>query len=225
MSSTLDPGTNPATDPAADGTADAAADATADATHPDVADAAGPEVEDPAARRRRGLKRSAADMVRSMAVIVGIVAVIVLVVPRPSQTPQRSVDVAMVARGAALSLSFSPAVPQVPAGWTATSAEVRNSADGITTWHVGYLTADGHYASIEQAAKVTPRWEEIMDSGGLPRDPQTIDGTTWEQRYKDVRDVYALIHRGAGRTTMVTSKGGGPEHAAALARGIPASLR
>jgi hypothetical protein len=160
-----------------------------------------------------------------MAVIVGIVAVIVLVVPRPNQTPMRRVDVPTVARGAALSLTFAPAVPAVPAGWTATSAEVRNSADGITTWHIGYLTADGHYASVEQAAKVTPRWEEIMDSGGLPREPQTIDGTTWEQRYKDVRNVYALIHRGEGRTTMITSKDGGLQNATVLARSIPATLR
>jgi hypothetical protein len=224
----LDPGTDPATPPdpgapadegvPAEGPAEDAAEGPADGP------AEGP-AEDPGARRRRGLKRSAADMVRSMLVIVGIVVVIVLVVPRPSQTPQRAIDVATVARGAALRLSFAPAVPRVPAGWSATSAEVRNSADGVTTWHIGYLTADGNYASIEQAAKVTPRWEEIMDSGGTPREPQTIDGTTWEQRYKDVRDVYALIHRGEARTTMVTSKGGGLKNATALARSIPAALR
>lgn len=165
-------------------------------------------------------------MVRSLLVIVGIVVVIVLAVPRPSQTPQRSVDVTSIAGGAVGRLGFEPAVPVgLPAGWVATSADVRDSANGITTWHIGYLTADGHYASIEQAARVTGRWEEILTSGGTPEEPQTIDGTTWEQRYKDVRSVHALIHRGPGRTTMVTSKDGGLDNAAVLARSIPAALR
>jgi hypothetical protein len=93
------------------------------------------------------------------------------------------------------------------------------------TWHIGYLTADGHYTSIEQAAKVTARWEEILTSGGTPKQPQTIDGTTWEQKFKDVRDVYSLIHRGPSRTTLVTSKGGGLQNAEVLARSIPVQLR
>jgi hypothetical protein len=165
-------------------------------------------------------------MLRTLLVILGIVLVIFLAVPRPNSMPPRNIDVPAAAEGARTRLGFAPAVPVgLPSGWTPTSADVRDSGDGIMTWHIGYLTADGHYASIEQAAKVTPRWEEILTSGGAPRPAQTIDGTTWDQRYKDVRDVYALIHRGQGRTTMVTSKGGGLANAAVLARSIPVSLR
>lgn len=207
MSSTLEPDTNPV-DPLAEG---------------DVADA---PPEDPGTRRRRALRQSATDMVRSLLVIIAIVVVIVLAVPRPSSTPARNVNVESIARGVAPDLGFEPAVPRgLPTGWTATQADVRNSADGIRTWHIGYLTPDGHYASVEQAAKVTPRWEEIMTSGGTPLAAQTIDGSTWEQRYKDVRDVYSLIHRGPTRTTLITSKGGGLANAAVLARSVPATLR
>jgi hypothetical protein len=185
----------------------------------------GVEPEDPRLRRRRGLRRSARDMLFSTLAIVGVVAVIVLLVPRPNALPIAAVDVAAVAQQAGERLGFEPAVPQyLPTGWIATSAEVRDSGDEILTWHIGYLTADGHYASVEQALKPTPEWENIMDSGGILRAPQAIDGTQWEQRYKDVRDVIALIHRG-GRTTMVTSKGGGLGNATVLARSIPATLR
>jgi hypothetical protein len=177
-------------------------------------------------RRRTGLQATARDMLLSMLAVLGIVLVIVLLVPRPNAQPIRAVDVASAAQNAAGRLSFAPAVPQgLPAGWVPTSADVRNSADGVETWHIGYLTPDGHYASIEQAANPTTQWEVIMDSGGTDRPPQVVDGTTWEQRFKDVRDVTALIHRGQGRTTMVTSKGGGLGNAEVLARAIPTPLR
>lgn len=178
----------------------------------------------PAARRRKALKQSAVDMVATMAVITAIVVGIVLLVPRPNAVPIKAVDVASAARVAAPRMGFTPGVPQgLPAGWTATSADVRNSADGIRTWHIGYLTADGHYASVEQAVSPSRQWEIILDSGGTDREPQTVAGVRWDQRFKDVRDVTALIRRGPGHTTMVTSKGGGLPNALLLAGSLPAS--
>ncbi|MDQ1287739.1 MAG: hypothetical protein QG622_1304 [Actinomycetota bacterium] len=175
---------------------------------------------------RRSWSRSARDLVLSLLVIIGMVAVIVALVPFPNSVPRQAVDVAAAARGSTGRLGFAPAVPgSLPSGWTATNVGVRRSADGITTWHIGYLTPDGHYASIEQAAEVTPRWLEIMDSGAVPVGTETVDGTTWERRYKDVRDVVALLHRGKDRTTLVTSKNGGTANAVTLARGIPVISR
>jgi hypothetical protein len=219
----LDPGTNPGewtvTDVPADGSA----------PDPAAVEEAPPipaGVQDPVERRRRALKKSAADMLRSLAVVAAIVAVIVLAVPRPTSVPWATADVDSAAKGAVATLQWEPAVPQnLPPGWKARNVYISRSADGILTWHIGYLTADGHYASIEQAAEVTARWEEILTSGGTPKQPQTIDGTTWEQKFKDVRDVCSLIHRGPSRTTLVTSKGGGLQNAEVLARSIPVQLR
>lgn len=162
-----------------------------------------------------------------MVVVVGVALVIVALVPRPNAQPIRSVDVAAAARAAAARLGFDPAVPQgLPSGWVVTEAGVRRSADdGIITWHIGYVTPDGHNASVEQAARVTPQWISIMDSGGLPRPSVQVDGTPWVQHYKDVRDVTALIHSGPDRTTMITSKVTGLADAELLARSIPASQR
>jgi len=226
----LDPGADPETPAVTDPSADPSADPQdGGALEHVAAGEARPQVpgqENPADHRGRGLKKSVADMLRSLAVIAGIVAVLVLVVPRPNSVPLVAVDVVATAEGAAKTLGWQPAIPQnLPAGWKATNAYVNNSGEGILTWHIGYLTADGHYASLEQAAKVTARWEEILTSGGTSRQPQTIDGTIWEQKYKDVRDVYALIHRGPGRTTMVTSKAGGLQNAEILARSLPVQLR
>lgn len=203
MSATANPGTEPGTE--------------------SEQDIAGEGLGGPQSRPSRP---SAQGIVVSSLVILGIAAGFTMLLPRPNSVPRHIVDVAQAAAGAGARLGFVPAVPAgLPPGWTATSAAVRDSADGITTWHIGYVTSDGHYASIEQAAEVTSRWEEIMDSGGTPIAPQTVDGTVWEQRYKDVRDVVALIHRGGSSTIMVTSKGGGLANATVLARSIPAPAR
>ena len=182
------------------------------------------EGDQPSQRRRKALKQSVVDMLVTMAVIMGIVIGIVLLVPRPNAVPIQAVDVAPAAGVAAAQMGFTPAVPQgLPAGWVPTRADVRDSGGGVRTWHIDLQTPDGHYASIEQAVAPSKQWEIILDSGGTDRAPQVIDGRTWDQRFKDVRDVTALILRGTGHTTMVTSKGGGLANALTLARSIPAS--
>ena len=161
-----------------------------------------------------------------MVVIILLAGAIWALVPRPNAEPLRAVDVAGAAARATGRLRFAPAVPQgLPAGWVPTSAGLRDSGDGVVTWHIGYVTPDGHYASIEQTAHANDQWEVIMDSGGAERPARVVDGTTWAQRFKDVRDVTALIHREQERTTMVTSKGGGLPSAEILARSIPATQR
>jgi hypothetical protein len=191
-----------------------------------AAEATGLAAEESARRRRTGLKTSPPDMALSLLVIVTLVAVIFGLVPQPNAQPIRNVDIAQVAQRAAPRLGFVPAVPRgLPAGWVATSADVRDGGDGITFWHVGYQTPDGHYASIEQGLRVTREWISIMDSGGVPRPSQVVAGTTWVQHYKDVREVTALIHEVQGRTTMITSKGGGLRNASVLAAAVPAPQR
>ena len=163
-------------------------------------------------------------MVLSLAVIAAIAVGIVLLVPRPNGVAPVEVDVVSVAAGARAELGFSPAAPtDLPPGWRVTSAGIRHSIDGVTTWHVGYLTPSGGNASIEQAVRPSAQWEIILDSGGLDRPAVTVDGRSWEQRFKDVRHVTALIRRGATHVTMVTSKNGGLDEAVILAHGVPAS--
>jgi hypothetical protein len=192
-------------------------------TTPEVKPDAG-EQEAAIARRRRALAASAMDMARSLAVIVAIVGVVVLLVPRPNARPVAAVDVAGPAAGSTSRLGFAPAVPQgLPDGWKAINVAVRNSTGDALTWHVGFLSPEGRSASIEQAVHPSKQWEIVLDSGGTDRAPQTIDGRTWSQEYKVGRDVTALIYRGEGHTTMVTSKGGGLQDATLLARSIPAS--
>lgn len=174
-----------------------------------------------AARRRSALRQSVTDMLRTMAVILAIVAVIVLLVPRPTSVPQVRVDVAQAASEARSTMGFAPSVPVLPAGWTPTQAEVRSGADGVVTWHVGFQTAGGRYAALEQAARSTYNWENILTSGGEKVGTVEVSGLDWEHVVRADRAVDALIHRGANRVTLVTSKEGGLAEATALAASLP----
>lgn len=174
-----------------------------------------------AARRRSALRQSVTDMLRTMAVILAIVVVIVLLVPRPTTVPQERVDVARAASEARSALGFAPSVPVLPAGWTPTAAEVRSGADGVVTWHIGFQTAGGRYAAVEQAGRSTYSWENILTSGGDKVGTVQVSGLQWEHVVRADRDVDALIHRGENRVTLVTSKEGGLAEATALAASLP----
>jgi len=171
--------------------------------------------------RRSALGRSVADMLRTMLVILALVAGIVLLVPRPTSVPQVRVDVAQAASQARSTLGFAPSVPVLPAGWTPTQAEVRSGADGVVTWHLGFQTAGGRYAALEQAERSTYSWENILTSGGDRVGTVKVSGLDWEHVVRADRAVDALIHRGANRVTLITSKEGGLAEATALAAALP----
>lgn len=167
-------------------------------------------VEDPAVRRRQALRKSAADMLRTLAVVVAVVVGIVLLVPRPNSVNQPPVDVARAAAAAADGLGFTPAVPAgLPPGWSATSAKVQRGTDGVATWHVGYLTPAGRAGGYVQAARPTPAWENAQVTDGAEQGTVDVGGTAWLTRSRLDRGITSLVLRGTGPrdvTTIVTGR-------------------
>jgi hypothetical protein len=153
--------------------------------------------------------------------VFGVVVGGVLLIPRPNAVPLQLVDVATAARAAAPELGFSPSVPDGPPGWTATAAVLRHGSSGIATWHVGFLTARGTYAGIEQATRSTFTWENALDSGGTKVGTVDVDGMTWDHMEKAERDTTSLILRRPDRVTLITAKGGGLADALTLVRSLP----
>lgn len=98
-------------------------------------------------------RKTVNNLVFSLLVSLGLVLVIVLVVPRGTDTfAERSVDVAGLAADASPGVGRPLLAPATPEGWKAKQAELRHSAaDGITYWYVGYTTEHEAYASVVQA--------------------------------------------------------------------------
>jgi hypothetical protein len=169
-------------------------------------------------------------MIRTLLVILAVVALVYFLVPRPNQIVQPAADVGAAAAAAHDELGFAPLVPQgLPDDWVPTEAAVRNAADGIREFHIGYRVGtgvtDNAYAGVEQATRSTKRWLEINDAGGTKVGEVRIDGNTWEQLVKAERNYTSLLLRRPNQVILVTSKNGGLPNAEILARAlrVPAS--
>jgi hypothetical protein len=164
-------------------------------------------------------------MIRTMLVVLAVVAVIWALVPRPNRIVQPGADVAGAAATAQQDLGFSPLVPQgLPPDWVATEAAVRNAADGIKDFHIGYTSTQGQ-AGVEQSTSLTARWLQINDAGGRAVGRVVVDGVTWVQLYKPERNYTSLLLRRPNQVILVTSKNGGVSQATVLVRAlhVPAS--
>ncbi|MBB2900205.1 hypothetical protein FHR75_000993 [Kineococcus radiotolerans] len=159
----------------------------------------------PRGPRRGGNVQS---MVLSMAVILALVAVVIWLVPRPNAIEQPAVDVVNAAQGAAGDLSFAPAVPAGPAGWTPTSANVNRSTDDVITWHVGYRTDEGEYLALEVARDTTPGWLKAQTQSGAAQGTRAVRGQDWNAYLQEDRRRYSLVRTQDGVSVLVTGEGG-----------------
>jgi hypothetical protein len=144
-------------------------------------------------------------MLRSLLVVGAFVVLLVVIVPRPSAVNQPPIDVTGTAQGAATEAGFPIDQPVgLPDEWKATAAYLLNATDGISTWHVGYETADAQYAALEQAANVTFDWTSVSTGGGTPAGTQDVDGVTWTRLMHDNRLQRTLLLKQGDVTTLVT---------------------
>jgi hypothetical protein len=169
-------------------------------------------------------------MIRTLLVILAVVAVVYFLVPRPSRVVQPAADVGGAVAAAGSGLGFTPLVPQgLPADWVPTEAGVRNGADGIKEFHIGYRVGtdvhDNAYAGVEQATSSTDHWLRVNDANGTKVGDVVIDGTTWEQLSRPERAYTSLLLRRPNQVILITSKNGGLAQAEVLARAlhVPAS--
>ena len=123
-----------------------------------------------------------ADMVRSMAVVLALVGVIVLVSTRPHPDAVKVVETAPVVAMAAAQAEFPVVAPQnLPDGWRATSARwepTERSADAPVL-HLGYVTPSEQYAQVSQSTATSPRYLAEQTGDGVSTGSKDIAGTVW----------------------------------------------
>ncbi|MBO1900707.1 DUF4245 domain-containing protein [Leucobacter weissii] len=131
-------------------------------------------------------RKTVNNLVFSLIVTVALSIVIVLVVPRGTDTWSRhAVDVPAAASAAAASASRTLVAPEVPEGWLAKQAEVRSAPSGdIRYWYIGYTTANGAYAAVvqaftETAAPVDDTWIAQQLEAQTPTGAERIGGLDW----------------------------------------------
>lgn len=148
------------------------------------------------------------NLVRSLLVVLGLVAVLVFLVPRVSSLSGPPVDV----HATGLQVKEQTGWPIVearglPKGWTATAARFIRGTDGKMTWLAGYQTPAGEYASVEQTADSSAAWIEAQTNRARATGDREIAGRTWKSFERGAKVQNSLLHVPADRgelTTLVT---------------------
>lgn len=110
-------------------------------------------------RRQKALRSTAWDMVRSMAVIIGLVVVVLWMLPNSPDIQQPEVDLAKAAAGAQERVDYRPVVPELPEGWRVNATRV-DTAYAAPTWTISYLSPRGDRATVVQTEPVVKAWTE-----------------------------------------------------------------
>ena len=157
-------------------------------------------------------RKTVNNLVFSLLVTVGLVAVIYLMVPRAEGNfAELSIDVEQAASQAGADRPL--AVPDVPETWKAKQATLR-STDGVSFWQVHYTTENDTYASIVQAyrtdgAEVSPQWVSEKLESQTPTGAEQISGVDWiayeypERRADQVNMRFGFEALIAGDTVLV----------------------
>ncbi|TFC90994.1 MULTISPECIES: DUF4245 domain-containing protein [Cryobacterium] len=144
------------------------------------------------------------NLVLSLLATLGMVFVLVLIVPRSEAPLNRAVDFAAVAEQVQIGIDEPLLVPELPADWTANSAQWRaGGTDKIPSWNIGLLTPANEYIGLTQALGANPSWlaNELNDTAASGT--VTIAGVTWDVH----RNPEPEKDRGNFESALVTAAG------------------
>jgi hypothetical protein len=144
-------------------------------------------------------------MVRSLLVILGMVAVLVAVVPRTQSIKQPPVDAVSVVADAVRQSGLPFETPVgLPDGWSATNARYAASTDGLPTWQAGWSTPSGGYVAIRQTKNASPAWLQAATSGGTQTGTTELVGRTWTRFYDAANKRTSLVWVPSGAETATS---------------------
>jgi hypothetical protein len=160
-------------------------------------------VDQPSARS----SRTAMDMVRSMAVVLGFIGAIWLLslVSRHHVTdPVQPVDYSgqlAIARDTAAYPVLAPR--SLPSGWEATSVDAEGDSTQFT-WHLGFLINRDDYVGLEQSNSTAAQYVTATIGDDTPEGRQDIGGVSWRRLVDPDSGDHSLVRVTPSDTTIVT---------------------
>ncbi len=163
-----------------------------------------PDVQ-PTGRPNARLRQTAWDMVRSMAVVLVVVFVIVLLAWRPEPEAVKVVETGPTIALAAREAQFPVVAPSdLSDGWRATSVrwEPTEESRSERVLHIGYVTPADEYAQVSVAPVADEDYLDEQTSAGSPTGTQAVGDATWQRWETDERRSLVLVD---GSTATVVS--------------------
>ncbi len=127
----------------------------------------------------RRAKQTVRNLVFSMLATLGVVALIVLGVPRDDSSLIQKIDYLSVASEAESSLAKDVLSPTIPPTWWSNAARIEKQL-GLDVWYVGFVTESSQFIALSQAFDSNPSWEADVLAGNAMTGTREIVGLTWE---------------------------------------------
>lgn len=154
----------------------------------------------PTGRPNARLLQTVGDMVRSIAVVLAVVGVILFLSHRAQPDPVREVSMTNPLIVAQISAGFPVLVPEATKGYRLTSARFEKGEPGV--WHLGYVTPQDAYVQLEQSATSDLGFISDQLTGAARTGSQTIGSAAWVAY--EGQDNRALVRTADGVTTAVS---------------------
>lgn len=147
------------------------------------------------------------DIIRSVAVLGGVLAAVALVFNLVNDSEPRlpdPVEYRPALEAARAEYDYQVLAPEpVPDGWRATSVEFGQEGGG-DRWRLGFLTADEQFVGMEQSDGEIESFRTDRLAGFTPDGESTVRGDTWG-RFVEDDDIAdrALVRTVDGAVTIV----------------------
>jgi hypothetical protein len=136
-------------------------------------------------RRLRRARQTTRNLVASLAVCLGLVAVMIALVPRGVPVEQPQVDYRVAASQAEATAGLPLLAPALPSSWRANAAELRRTA-GVSSWYVGFVVPGNAFLAYTEGIKANPTWLSNTLESAPAAGTLRLGGLTW--RVYDQRD-------------------------------------
>jgi len=154
-------------------------------------------------RSRRRLRQTVRDMLVSMLLVTGVVALLVLPWNRGAPDPVRVIDPSLVVQGARAAEGWPVLAPRgLGPLWRSTSARISTASDGEDVVHLGYVTPASAYVGLEQSGTKAVSFVHEQSLGGIEDGSVEIGGKTWTRLATDKRR--SLLRTESGVTYVVS---------------------
>ena len=156
-----------------------------------------------AAKRTRG-RETVGDMVRSMGLVLVVVAVMILLTFRLSpRDPVQTVELGPAVAAARQTAPYGVLVPKgLGEDWLPVSASTRVDA-GATTWRIGWITPAEDFAAVGQSDQAAAAFVDAFASGAPAAGEVIIDGVRWARLGDpDAKERSLIRSGGAGEDTV-----------------------
>lgn len=174
----------------------------------------------PTGRSNARLRQTVGDMVRSLAVVIIVVAVTLVIVWRPKPDAVKPVDPAGAVTQVTMQKDFPPLVPTgLPEEWIVTSGRYEPTAksEGRPVFHVGYVTPSGEYAQVQETSTTSAGFLAESTGKGSASGTRQAGARTWQVWTGDKRTSLVLVD---DAHAVIVSGTGGIDEVAALAASL-----